>query len=151
MRAILFLLFLLLPTLAEAQNSVVITTCGTAAPGSGFSPTYMDATGKLCVNATTTVGVAALTSTIRSSTISVSNTFQSIQALTTGRNGCTVQNTGTHTMWVYFGAIGSATEATAIQLAAGQPVSCAVGGIGVATDQISITGTAGDTFFASTQ
>lgn len=95
--------------------------------------------------------VAPLTSTNLSSTVAVTNTFQSIQVLTAGRNGCAIQNNDTNTMWVFFGAIAGATKAKSVVLAAGQSVACAVGGIGVLTDQISITGTATGVFFASVQ
>lgn len=88
-----------------------------------------------------------------SGTISVTNTFQSIWAKNTstrGRAGCVIQNNGSNTMWVYFGDIANATKATSVVLAAGQNVSCISGGI-VLEDQVSITGTSGDTFFAAQQ
>lgn len=98
-----------------------------------------------------TVGITGLTSSNLSGTIAVSNTFQSIQASTAGRNGCLLQNNGTNPMWVFFGALGSATKGASFVLAAGASLTCAVGGLGVVTDQISITGTAGDAFFANFQ
>jgi len=103
---------------------------------------------------TATVAVAPLTSTNLSSTVAVTNTFQSIQVLTSGRNGCTIQNQSTaDTMWVFFGPIGSATKATSFELdtSHGLAISCAVGGLGVLTDQVSITGTATDAFTANFQ
>ena len=90
-----------------------------------------------------------VTTTNLSSTIAVTNTFQSIQVATV-RNGCTVQNNSATTMWVFFGPIGSATQATSVQLAAGNNVSCAVGGA-LLNDQISITGTAAGVFYAGVQ
>lgn len=92
-----------------------------------------------------------LTSKNLSSTISVTNTFQSLQAATAGRNGCLIQNNGSHTMWVFFGPIASATATTSFVLPAAQSVSCAVGGLGVLIDQVSITGTSTDAFFANFQ
>jgi hypothetical protein len=139
--------------------AIVVTACGTA-PSSLYVAgsqqfIVMDVNGNLCTNvtvtATATVAVAPLTSTNLASTVSVTNTFQSIQVATAGRNGCTVQNNDTNSMWVFFGAIGSATKAKSIVLAAGQAVSCAVGGLGVLTDQISITGTATGVYFAAVQ
>lgn len=88
--------------------------------------------------------------TTASSTISVTNTFQSVFAAATGRTGCVVQNTGTNSMYVFFGPIASATIAGSIKLSAGQSVNCATGGI-VITDQVSITGTATETFYAASQ
>jgi hypothetical protein len=53
-------------------------------------------------------------------------------------------------MYVYFGAIASATKDTSVVLSAGQAVNCTVGGITL-QDQVSITGTMGDTFYAAQQ
>jgi hypothetical protein len=97
-------------------------------------------------------------STNDSSTISVTNTFQALftqNSNTTvntlrGRTGCTIVNYGTHTMYVFFGPIANATLTNSIQLAANQPVYCASFG-NVLTDQVSITGTSGDAFFAAQQ
>lgn len=88
-----------------------------------------------------------------SGTIAVTNTFQSIWIANTGtrgRAGCTVQNTGTNSMWVYFGAIADATKAKSVVLNVGQSVRCNNSGITL-QDQVSITGTATETFFAAQQ
>lgn len=85
-----------------------------------------------------------------STTVAVTNTFQSIFLANTARVGCTVQNTGTNSMYVYFGAIAGATTAKSVKLAAGQSVSCQSGGM-VIRDQVSITGTATETFYAAQQ
>lgn len=87
----------------------------------------------------------------QSGTIAVTNTFQSIYAAnttTTGRVGCTIINYGTNTMWVFFGPIASATKAKSVQLTAGQGVYCQWG-VTVLQDQVSITGTATEAFFAN--
>jgi hypothetical protein len=94
-----------------------------------------------------------VTSVNYSSTIVATNTFQSIWVANTtsrGRAGCTVQNNGTHVMYVYFGAIASATTPNAVNLSAGQSVRCNNSGITL-QDQVSITGTLGDRFYASQQ
>lgn len=89
-----------------------------------------------------------------SSTITVTNTFQSIWvadvAINTGRTGCTIQNNGTNTMWVFFGPIANATKGTSVVLAAGQPAYCN-SGLVILKDQVSITGTSGDAFYAALQ
>lgn len=93
------------------------------------------------------------TTTNSSSSIAVTNTFQSIWSasnVSTGRVACTVQNTGTNPMYVFFGPIASATVATSIKLTATQSVNCNIGGI-VLRDQVSITGTATETFYAGQQ
>jgi len=95
----------------------------------------------------------AVTTSNASSTIASTNVFQSIwsaDTTVTGRTSCTVQNNGTHTMYVFFGPIASATTAKSVQLSAGQSVYCSVNGM-VLKDQVSITGTIGDAFYAGLQ
>ena len=94
-----------------------------------------------------------VTSQNYSTTIAVTNTFQSIWATNTstrGRAGCTVQNTGTNPQYVYFGAIATATISKSAKIIAGQSLNCNVGGITL-QDQVSITGTSGETFYAAQQ
>lgn len=90
-----------------------------------------------------------------SGTISVTNTFQSVQIQADGRGGCTIQNGGgTNAMWVFFGPIANATKAKSFILDAthGETISCGIPFLpGLITDQISITGTSGDTFTANFQ
>lgn len=85
-----------------------------------------------------------------SSTITVTNTFQSLWAATTIRVGCTVINYGSNTMWVFFGPIASATKATSVQLSVGQAVYCNSDNV-VLNTQVSITGTATEAFYAAQQ
>lgn len=91
-------------------------------------------------------------STNLSSTIASTNVFQSVIVQNTAlrRSGCTIVNYGSNTMWVFFGALASATKAASVQLAANQPLYCQIFGI-VLQDQVSITGTSGDAFFAAQQ
>ena len=94
-------------------------------------------------------------STNSSSTITtgVGGVFQQVWAASTasrGRVSCMVQNTGTNPMYVYFGPIASATVAKAIKIVAGQAVSCTNGGV-VLKDQVSISGTTTETFYAAVQ
>jgi len=84
-------------------------------------------------------------------TVAVTNTF--IQALASGsRNGCTVQYNGTTTGFLIFQNTTPADTTTAFKLTGGQTVNCAVGGGGaILTDQILVTGTAGDVFVVTVQ
>jgi hypothetical protein len=85
-----------------------------------------------------------------SGTIAVTNTFQSIWAAsvaTTGRSDCIIQNNGAASMFLYFGPIASATNATSLTLVAGAIFRCGNNGV-IIKDQISITGTATQAFFA---
>lgn len=85
-----------------------------------------------------------------SSTIAVTNTFQSIEAANAARSGGLIQNNGLNSMWVFFGPIANATKAKSVVLAAGQSLNLTAPGV-VVTDQVSITGTSTDTFYAGFQ
>lgn len=97
-----------------------------------------------------------LRSTVYSSSVAVTNTFQSLQVATLGggpyRLGCLIQNKGANSMWVFFGPIASATKNLSYILVTGAPpISCATLTGGVLQDQVSVTGTAGDLFAATFQ
>lgn len=99
-------------------------------------------------------GVIRYTTINLSGSIAVTNTFQSVQVATSTRAGCLIQNnTGSHTEYVFFGPIANATIATAIALPPSTigGVSCGLPPGGVVTDQISITGTSGDAYYAAVQ
>lgn len=89
-----------------------------------------------------------------STTITVTNTFQSLwiaDLSPTGRSSCAIQNKGTaDPMYVYFGAIAGATIARSVKLVTNAVLNCSVFGI-VLKDQVSITGTSGDAFYAAQQ
>lgn len=89
-----------------------------------------------------------------SGSITATNTFQSVFAAISGtqarRTSCTVQNNGTNKMFVFFGTLATATTPTSVQLGPAQSVNCTAGGV-VLKDQVSITGTTGDQFFAAQQ
>lgn len=89
-----------------------------------------------------------------SGAVALSLTFQSIWAASTntrGRAGCTIQNrSASNTQYIFFGPIASALTTKSISLAPSQSVNCTVGGI-VLQDQVSITGTAPDAYFAAQQ
>lgn len=86
-----------------------------------------------------------------SKTIGSTNVFQSILSAstqTTGRVDCIVQNkAASNSMSLFFGPIANATTPNSLSLAAGAIFRCANSGV-VIKDQISITGTSGDAFFA---
>lgn len=97
---------------------------------------------------------AHLQSTNVSSTVAVTNTFQSVFAQASAsspRNACSIQNNGTHTMYVFAGPLAGATMAKSVQITAGQLYYCHTQNGSVLWDQISITGTAADAFYAASQ
>ena len=86
-----------------------------------------------------------------SSTIAVTNTFQAVFTANTSRTGCTIQNNGTNSMWVYFvpnPAGAAATKGASAVLAAGQSLNCSVFGMNL-TNAVQITGTSADAFYAA--
>lgn len=133
---------------ARAQTSNIYCLTGTGS--TGFPIWLPDSATNPCP-VTGSLGPSGVTGTNLSGTITTGGTFQSLQVATAGRKGCTVQNNGTHNMEVFFGPIGSATTSNSVVLSAGQSVYCAVGGVSVLTDQVSITGTTADPFFANFQ
>jgi hypothetical protein len=95
-----------------------------------------------------------------SGTIATTNTFQAVQARTNNRIGCSMQNNASiqsgDLMYVYFDKTNSsncsaATIGGSVTLQPGQPTSCAVGSGYVLKDQVCITGTSSDPFFANFQ
>lgn len=83
-----------------------------------------------------------------STTIAVTNTFQSVFVSNVNRKGCVIQNKSSDDMYVFFGAIADASQARAGLVKANNSVYCTAFGT-VLTDQVSITGTSGDSFYAS--
>lgn len=88
-----------------------------------------------------------------SSTVAVTNTFQQIWAAQSApqgpiRSACSIQNNGTHTMWVFAGALASAVKTSSMVLPPGAIYHCGHNEV-VGTSAISLTGTATDAFTAS--
>lgn len=112
-----------------------------------------DVTGHIRTLATTTVPVAPLTTTELPVTVAVTNTFQQALAASGTRKGCTIQYIAVAGSkgFVFFGSSTPGSTATSFQLGDKQALNCAVGGLGVATDQVLVTGTATDIFIVSNQ
>lgn len=89
-----------------------------------------------------------------SSTIANTNTFQSVwiqDTNTTGRTACTIQNNSTsNKMYVFFGPIANATISNSVTLSPGDRCYCHTGEV-ILKDQVSITGTSGDIYYAARQ
>jgi hypothetical protein len=83
-----------------------------------------------------------------SGTITLGGTFQTLITNAQSRSGCLLQNTSTHTLYVYLGTLAAATTANSFQLTPGQIFSCASpGGTIIVSDTINITtSTTADTF-----
>lgn len=93
-----------------------------------------------------------VTSSHNSNSVTSTNTFQSVFAASTGntgRSGCIIQNNGSNTMYVYFGPIANAVTNDSVKLSTSQSLNCeSVAGV-VVKDQVSITGTSGDRYYAA--
>lgn len=102
------------------------------------------------VNPVTTIPSARSADSTNSSTIAVTNTFQTVFTANANRTGCTIQNNSARTMYVYFVPIAgtAATTAASAVLAAGQALNCSVFGTSL-TNSVQITGTATDVFYAA--
>lgn len=101
---------------------------------------------------TQTVGPVGKTTTEAKVTVAVTNTYQQALASSATRFGCTIQYiavAGTKG-YVFFGS-SPADTTTSFQLTNGQTISCAVGGVVVATDAVQVTGTGTDIFIVSNQ
>jgi len=101
--------------------------------------------------ADTTIAPGQRTSVPASGTITLGGTFQTLLAANPSRSGCFIQNTSTHTLFIFLGPTASATLTNTIQVAAnGGTFTCASpGGTIVLTDNIAITtSTTADPFVA---
>ena len=83
-------------------------------------------------------------------TTGVGGAFQSVLAANPNRFGCAVQNNSAHTIYVFFGVLASATTGKSAVLTPGATAYCNVGPV-VLIDQVSVSGTSGDAFYASQQ
>lgn len=79
------------------------------------------------------------------STIAVTDTFQQVQVASDLRLNCTLQNNGTHTMYVFFGTTANATKAKSWQLSSGAAISTNNNQITISAG-IQVTGTNGDAY-----
>ena len=112
----------------------------------GVSPCFIPYSATNPLPVAQSVGASSgVTSTQTAFTIATGNTFQSIAAASASRKSCLIQNTSTHTMYVFFGATGTASLTNTFQVPTGQFMSCAtVNGL-VLTDNIAVTtGTTSD-------
>lgn len=124
----LFMAIFAVPATAGAQGYQKIPTCGTGSPPSGLSPGYMDATGNVCTNSTSTVtGTVTLTpntGTPTQSAVSCLSSNTSLLAAAAAAKFILVQvpaNAGTSVWFNVAGA--SATAATPnIQLPPGASI-----------------------------
>lgn len=90
--------------------------------------------------------IAYVPSNPTSGTVGTGNTFQQVLNLNYGRHGCYIQNTSTHTLYVFMGLAASATTAKSFQIAANGFYDCSHNGA-VLIDPVAVTtSTTSDTF-----
>ncbi len=85
------------------------------------------------------------TSVISSNTVSVSGTYVTAITSSATRRGCLLQNTSANTLFLQIGTPTGATTPKSLQLLTKLFFNCASGGI-VITDDINVSGVAGDTY-----
>lgn len=78
-----------------------------------------------------------------SGTVTLTDSFQTIKTADDQRRGCLFQNKGTNTLFVFYGALASATKDGSFEVLTKLYFSTNVGGVNN-SDTISITGTTGD-------
>lgn len=116
----LAIVFMLLPCVAMAQgrfesgtgNQIVVPM----GPG-GSGPVPVTGTISSTPPATTPSSMSA-------STVTTGGTFQQALAANAARTSCSIQNTSTHTAFVYWLATGTATLLNSLQVAQGQTFFC---------------------------
>ena len=93
-------------------------------------------------------------STELTGTIAVTGTYQQVIPFSTNgqRKSCTIQNTATHNMLVFFGPTQPGNSSgKGYVMPASTAIYCGLPGGGVALDTVWIEGTAGDTFEYASQ
>lgn len=88
------------------------------------------------------------TATLSGSSISVTNTFQTVYPINDRRLGCVVQNKNARNMYINFVSRATATISNSALLVPGASAGCTLYGT-VLTGEVSITGTATDEYYAS--
>lgn len=94
---------------------------------------------------------SGFTTVVAKATIASTNVYQLALAGSNARLGCTIQNNGTHTVYVFFGTAAPSDTTNSIQLAAAQALYCGDVGGTVAIDPVWITGTSGDVVVVNSQ
>lgn len=115
------------------------TTAVTQATAANLNATVVVAAGTANIGSLSPSGV---TTTSAAGTVTTGGTFQSVLASNTSRKGCVIQNpvAATETLFVFFGANGSATTGSSFGLAPGAAISCTAG-LTILTDNVSVTAT----------
>lgn len=111
---------------SAAQQYQRIPTCGTASPGPGLNPGYMDSTGNTCTTSSAgTVNVAPFTGTPTQAAVSCAATTTTLLAAAAASKFITVQVPTAATAHVWVNVAGAAATAAApnIDLAPGASVS----------------------------
>ena len=100
----------------------------------------------LLLTASAHAQIAFVQSHEQAGTITTGGSFQQVMGSNLGRHGCLIQNTSTHTLYVYMGLVASATTAKSFQVAAGATYDCSRNGA-VLTSPVAVsTSTTSDTF-----
>lgn len=150
------------PPLSSATITMGGLTLATYSPAGGSkaagqAPTINDPSQVVTISPnspaiSTTTTPNGKTTTEAKVTVAVTNTYQQALASSATRSGCTIQYVAVAGSkgFVFFGA-SPADTTTSFQLTNGQSITCAIGGVVVATDAVQVTGTGTDIFIVSNQ
>lgn len=86
------------------------------------------------------------TSVISPNTVSATGTYVTAITSSATRRGCLLQNTSANTLFLWLGSITGITTPKGLQVLTKASFSCSMGGGIVITDDISVSGVAGDTY-----
>lgn len=147
------------PATGSVNNrlSQINTTLGTPfQAGGSIANTAFGISGTLPAFASTPTfnlgAPARATSTPGGGSVTTGGAYQSALAANPSRLDCLIQNTSTQTLRVFVGAPGSATDASAFQIAPGGTFGCGTGNGFTLTDQISVSAAnAGATYVVVSQ
>lgn len=142
MRRILLSLFALLLTCGVAAAQQPVRVCSMS--GQATQCAAVNSSSQLSVTATTSPSGVTTTMATAAPTATM---FSSILAASTTRKGCLVQNTGSTTGYVYFGATGSATTGNSFLLQPNSTVNCTTYAGSVLTDNVAATCASGTCAF----
>lgn len=132
-----------LPISSSASSPEFVQGLGAAGAPLGGVLSVQGVSGGVAVP--TTPGQTKSTTTMATAAPTAA-TFGTLLASNVARNACLIQNTGTTTGYVYFGANGSATTANSFVVAAGQSISCTNNNITL-TDNVAGTCASGTCAF----
>lgn len=141
-----------LPVLSTDQSQFSIVSTSTVILPVSFINVPMPAIVWSAVAPTLAVAVIPKSATQGKVTLAAGATYQQALAANLARTGATLQNVGTHVMFLFFGAASPGVDTTTgFQIQPGQTMSASVGGLVCITDKIWVAGTINEILITAEQ